>query len=187
MTEKDELFNEWIKILRNDLSDSEVCLIKKFFVGGYNNNYDFVRMSTNEYSLYANAIIETSCQTAFRYGIFKSPFKNPVGIFENKQNVLTIPKSFVLFATTVNIVWDEIKSQNGDFYGEWSYATQTITMSKMNGVIPLSEDRVEETFYHERVHAILDAMHENELNKNEKFVDTFAKLLRQADKTAIYE
>ena len=44
-----------------------------------------------------------------------------------------------------------------------------------------------DTFYHEKVHIILDTMGERELSQNEKFVDTFAKLLRQSDETANYE
>ena len=42
------------------------------------------------------------------------------------------------------------------------------------------------TFYHEKVHAILRAMNEEELNENEKFVDVFAKLLRQSDETSTF-
>jgi hypothetical protein len=36
-------------------------------------------------------------------------------------------------------------------------------------------------------YAILDAMNEKDLNNNEKFVDLFAKLLRQSDETAEFE
>lgn len=72
-------------------------------------------------------------------------------------------------------------------YGLSDYAKSEITLSTTQGIDELSEDRILDTFYHERTHAILDAMNERELSNNEKFVDVFSKLLRQSDETAIYE
>ncbi len=98
-----------------------------------------------------------------------------------------IPKSFKLFASTVNVVFDNKQMNDKERYGESDYSTHTITLSTTHGVDVLSDDRIEDCFYHEKVHMILDTMHEYELSKNEKFVDQFAKLLRQSDITAEYK
>lgn len=97
---------------------------------------------------------------------------------------MKIPKKFKLFATTYNIVWDNKRLNDKQSYGLSDYSKSQITLSTTIGVEELSEDKIMDTFYHEKVHAILDMMHERELSENEKFVDTFAKLLRQADETA---
>lgn len=99
---------------------------------------------------------------------------------------MKIPKSFKLFATEIKIVWDNKYCNDKNMYGESDYSGSKITLSKTIGVDPLSEGKIMDTFYHERVHMILDTMSEGELSKNEKFVDQFAKLLRQADETAKY-
>lgn len=83
-----------------------------------------------------------------------------------------IPKSFKLFGANVKVTFDNTTQDKRGAYkalGEH-----------------LCEDRIKDCFYHEKVHAILDAMRERELNENEKFVDVFAKLLRQSDETAKY-
>lgn len=50
----------------------------------------------------------------------------------------------------------------------------------------LKPDTLGITYYHEIVHAILMTMGQSELNKDESFVDNFASLLWQAQKTATY-
>lgn len=97
---------------------------------------------------------------------------------------MKIPKSFKLFATTVNVVWDNRKLNSIGAYGAHDYGKSEIILSTEEGVDELSEDLIKDTFYHERTHAILDAMNESELSNNEKFVDVFSKLLRQSIETA---
>ena len=99
---------------------------------------------------------------------------------------LRIPTSFKLFATEIQICWDNKRCNDKSMYGEADYSKSLITLSNTDGVEPLSDGKILDTFYHEKVHIILDTMYERELSKNEKFVDQFAKLLRQADETAIY-
>lgn len=100
---------------------------------------------------------------------------------------MKIPKKFKLFGTTYNVVWDNDKMNYNKSYGESDYSKSEITLSTTHGNRPLSNDKIMDTFYHEKVHAILDMMHETEISNNEKFVDVFAKLLRQADETAEFE
>jgi hypothetical protein len=98
-----------------------------------------------------------------------------------------IPKRFKLFAATINIEWDNKLMNQKDSYGEAHYSQSKIILSNTHGVEPLSQDKILDTYYHEKVHIILDTMNERELSRNEKFVDVFAKLLRQSDETAEYE
>jgi len=99
---------------------------------------------------------------------------------------MKIPKRFKLFNTTVNIVWDDKYCNDKRLYGEYSYGESKITISTMQGYDKLAEDNIIDTYYHEKVHALLEMMHERELSDNEKFVDVFAKLLRQSDETSEY-
>jgi hypothetical protein len=98
-----------------------------------------------------------------------------------------IPKSFQLFGSTVNVITANDIMNELENYGDSHYSTLTIRLATSNGVKQLPVDRVEDTFYHELVHMILDSMKEGELSSNEKFVDTFGKLLRQAINTFKYE
>ncbi len=97
---------------------------------------------------------------------------------------MKIPKKYQLFGTTVKVLWDNKRLNDRSEYGLCDYSKNVITLSTTDGAEELSEDRVMDTFYHERTHSILDAMNERDLSRNEKFVDVFSKLLRQADESA---
>lgn len=99
---------------------------------------------------------------------------------------MKIPKSFMLFGTTYKVVWDNMRLNDRKEYGLSDYGKTEIVLSTTIGTESLSEDRIMDTYYHERTHAILDMMGENDLSQNEKFVDVFSKLLRQADESAVY-
>ena len=100
---------------------------------------------------------------------------------------MKIPKQFKLFGTTYKVVWDNKRLNDISAYGLSDYSKSEITLSTLHGVDELSEDKILDTFYHERTHAILDMMHEVDLSNNENFVDVFSKLLRQSDETAEYD
>ena len=100
---------------------------------------------------------------------------------------MKIPKSFKLFGSTIKVEWDNMRLNDKGRYGESAYSLSKISLADTMGLEPLSEDVIMDTFYHEKVHSILSAMNERELNENEKFVDVFAKLLRQSDETSIYK
>lgn len=98
-----------------------------------------------------------------------------------------VPKRFKLFATTYNVVFNNARLNDLKCYGLSDYSKSEITLATFENASELSEDKVLDTFYHEKTHAILDMMHERELSENEKFVDQFAKLWRQSDETAEFE
>jgi hypothetical protein len=103
------------------------------------------------------------------------------------NNNLRVPKKFKLFSATINVVFDNRRMEDKKLFGEFDSAMNKITLCDMYGGEEVVVERVSDTFYHEKVHAILDAMNEKDLNNNEKFVDLFAKLLRQSDETAEFE
>lgn len=96
-----------------------------------------------------------------------------------------IPTEFKLFASTIRVIFDNTRMNQKNCYGEWKYCTKEITLSNTAGTVLLSNDRIKDCFYHEKVHAILEMMKEDDLSMNEKFVDTFAKLLRQSDESSV--
>lgn len=100
---------------------------------------------------------------------------------------MKIPTSFRLFASTINVEMNNKLMHERNNYGEARYSSCLILLSSIDNGESMSEDRIMDTFYHEKVHMILNSMEERELSKNEKFVDIFAKLLRQSDETAEYQ
>lgn len=121
-------------------------------------------------------------------GDVKDAFKYDFSITTatSEDEGLDIPKSFKLFGTTIDVVFDEARMDDKKAFGTSEYGKSLISLSKRDGLDDLSEGKIMDTFYHERTHMILNSMNENELSRNEKFVDVFSKLLRQADETAEY-
>ncbi len=101
--------------------------------------------------------------------------------------MLQIPKSFKLFGTTIQVVYDNDYCTNKDILGEASRTQSRITLCTSHKGRQLSRCEIETTFYHERLHLMLDLMCEWELTGNEKFVEVLSNLQRQADTMAEYE
>lgn len=70
--------------------------------------------------------------------------------------------------------------------GEINYHERLIQVGMRNGRTGrlFNPNFVHDTFWHELVHAILDDMDEDKLNRNEKFVTAFAARLAKAIRTA---
>lgn len=100
--------------------------------------------------------------------------------------MIKIPQSFKLFGTTINVIFDDQRCNDKAVYGTANYGKAEIMLSTHQKQEKLSNDRVMDIFYHERVHIILETMNECDLSENERFVDVFAKLLRQSDETMTY-
>ena len=87
-----------------------------------------------------------------------------------------IPKSFNLMGHTITVKRVKEKDwSDDDAVGFWN--SQNSTISVLDG---LGDDKTQQIFCHELVHAILSNMAEDDLNNNEKFVDVFGSLLHQA-------
>lgn len=91
-----------------------------------------------------------------------------------------IPKEFELFGEKHKVSkLKKIDKQGSE--GEWDPNTNKIKL-----LSSLPEDRLEQRYYHELVHCILDHLGYTKLSEDETFVDTFAKGLHQVNKTSKY-
>lgn len=102
------------------------------------------------------------------------------------MNKIKIPHSFQILGHTVSIVWDENRLDDLNAVGLAEVTLDKITLTKKSDGKTLTSDTIEHTYLHELVHTILKSMGENELYKNERFVDLFAGMLHQILKTSKY-
>jgi len=98
-----------------------------------------------------------------------------------------IPNSFKLFSTTIEVKFDSARLSFGSKLGDCSFIDNLITLSNSYKGEEINESAIIDTFYHEKVHVILDAMGEHEISQNEKFVEVFSRLLRQSDDTSTFK
>ena len=98
-----------------------------------------------------------------------------------------IPKRFKLLGQTINVEFNNTRTDDMNALGMAKDSTNQIVLSSVHNVNQLPEESIEATFYHELTHQILYKMNEYELSKNEKFVGTFSGLLHQALKTFEYD
>jgi len=100
---------------------------------------------------------------------------------------MKIPNSFKVFATTISVsIKDNVRLSNQQSLGDCSFSDGQINVCTEYKGDKIPDCTAIDTFYHEKIHIILDAMGEHDLSRNEKFVEVFARLLRQSDETAKY-
>ena len=98
-----------------------------------------------------------------------------------------IPKTFQLGGRDYVIQYKSDLADERGLCGEQNERLCSLVMQKMVEGRPQAKDHQDYVYLHEAVHAILDVMQEDDLNKNEKFVGLFAELLFQMLKTSEYE
>ena len=87
---------------------------------------------------------------------------------------MIIPTTFKLGGIEVSVVKNDALISDHGFIGLCHYTEQQIVFDPS-----VSPDIAEQSFIHELVHWILYVMGEEELRKNEKFVEVFAQFLYQ--------
>lgn len=100
---------------------------------------------------------------------------------------MRIPKSFYLMGQKWSVEYDGKLFIKHEAVGLCEYEKSKITIQPDIEDYPRPQSKIEHTFWHESVHAILDAMGEDLMRDNEQFVDVFAGLLHQILTTAEYE
>lgn len=88
-------------------------------------------------------------------------------------------KEFTLGAIKWTVTNDESKLDELNLLGLCEFPKSLISIYAKG----IDENLVEQTIYHEVVHAILESMGENILSENDKFVQNFALLLHQFETT----
>lgn len=85
---------------------------------------------------------------------------------------------------TIRVEYQNDMNHNQGSIGIADYkANKILLQDHVNGSSPMHKDVVEQTFFHELTHMILNEMSADELNNDETFVTVFSGLLYQAIKT----
>jgi len=92
-----------------------------------------------------------------------------------------IPSSFTLGGSNIDVVFTD--SKMGKEVGQLNFVICKIFVAKEFNGYKCTGDYMETTFYHELVHGILDSMGRHTLSEDEEFVEGFANLLHQYEKT----
>lgn len=93
---------------------------------------------------------------------------------------MIIPTEFDLFAQTVPVVMDSQLASRRSEDGVSLSNPYMIALQSNESGCPRTRAAIEKNFCHEMTHKILDAMGEEKLSLNEKFVGLFGSLLHQA-------
>lgn len=93
-----------------------------------------------------------------------------------------IPVSFECMGTTFDVVrYPELMKVSNCMGQTRQNESEVLIDSSLTG------DQLWHTYYHEIVHVILGSLGRNDLNVDEAFVDAFAGLLYQIQKTSAFE
>ena len=97
---------------------------------------------------------------------------------------LTLPKKVKVGTNWYSVdIADTMRDRM--YMGEVHYAKRTITLARKSyHGIPLKLSALQETFWHELTHAILESMDRTELNNDEHFVEEFSSRLAKAIQSA---
>lgn len=100
---------------------------------------------------------------------------------------MMIPKFFYIFSEKIKVSFlKKIKHAEGESYGVWIENENRIKLARTLFNKPLTKEQMEQTYFHEVTHAILDSIGEPELSNNEILVDKFSKALYQVLKSSEY-
>lgn len=92
---------------------------------------------------------------------------------------MKIPERFEMFGHTFTVQFDKQLVRRNEAVGEAHYRFKEILLQSDCEGVPMQDSQLEQHFWHEVVHHILNEMGEIELRDNEKFVDVFGSLLQQ--------
>lgn len=95
-----------------------------------------------------------------------------------------IPTTFKILGHTVNVSFNSQRTDDKNALGCLEPDLNTITLADVSKGKQMPKSSIEHTYLHEVVHLILSHMGEDDLYKNEKFVDLFAGLLHQVLSTS---
>jgi len=96
---------------------------------------------------------------------------------------MNIPEKFELMGDTITVKFVNSLITEDDTVGQASYRMNEIRLQRNSDFTPRTAEQTRKTFLHELIHFILYKMKKPELNKDEDFVDVFANLLLQFEKT----
>ena len=98
-----------------------------------------------------------------------------------------IPKNFMLHGQKWTVSFDDGLAQREDSVGLCLMRENRILLQSDTKDYRRPKSQIEQTFFHELLHAAFDQLGEKGLRDNEALVDTLASLVHQAITTAEYE
>lgn len=104
-----------------------------------------------------------------------------------KKRTQMIPDRFKLFGETVEVVYDKELNNQDSSNGMANYRYSRIELQPSTDAIPRTPESMEHSYLHEVTHFILNAIGEEELRDNEKFVELFSRALHQVLTTGEYD
>jgi len=103
-----------------------------------------------------------------------------------EERNMRIPDQFQIFGQTITVKFVQDLTDKTDLVGGYSNRHNIIKLQTNTNGCQRQLTQIEETFFHELVHNIYQAMGEKKLSENETHVGLFASLLHQALSTAVY-
>lgn len=88
-----------------------------------------------------------------------------------------IPCGFEVYSTHITVTFDSTYCEKLNAWGTYNHRQALI---RLNNAHDTHTDRLQETFYHELTHCILENIERRDLSRNERFVSVFSRALRQA-------
>ena len=104
---------------------------------------------------------------------------------------MRIPTKFKLLGRTINVVYSPTLINDKNLLGQAKYDDRLIVLQSDEKGMPISQELLEDTFFHELIHHIFniagDSKFDPPLSKREFLIERVAGLLHQAFVTAEYE
>lgn len=97
-----------------------------------------------------------------------------------------VPKSFEIFGQTITVVFVDNLARERDVDGEAHHRLNEIRIQKNTNGNFRTDEQIDETFWHEVTHVILEKLQYHKLNNDEQFVGRFGSALQQVIKTSKY-
>jgi hypothetical protein len=99
-----------------------------------------------------------------------------------KQNVDSlqthrIPTQFRVFGSVVVVEMDSAYCNRENAWGIWNIQRRLI---RLNNSSEVAQELLEQTFWHEFTHCVLEHIEREDLSRNEKFVRLFSRALQQS-------
>ena len=98
---------------------------------------------------------------------------------------MKIPTKFKVYDSEVKVILSPDLIKDFQCSGQYFDSSSTIKLQTVNEVFDIYNQEI--SFVHELIHCLLESIGEYKLSQNEKFVELFARVLKQAINTMEYD
>ena len=100
---------------------------------------------------------------------------------------MKIPKSFMLHGHKFTVEFMDDLNDEHQLIGSINHSSTTIKLQRSCKGYKMEQSKIEDTFIHEMVHAMMVQIGRNDLNNDEVFITQFSSLLHQAITSMEYD